>query len=82
MPVYDLFTYNHQVSLSIKATKVSKTEVLFIDKPIDLALIEKYLHFKGVKVNDNDTKAFLPVHLVLDSGEYARIKTETKPRVG
>jgi len=82
LPVYDLFTYNHQVSLSIKATKVSKTEVLFIDKPIYLALIEKYLHFKGVKANDNDTKAFLPVHLVLDSGKYARIKTETKPRVG
>ena len=81
MPVYDLFTYNHQVSLSIKATKVSKTEVLFIDRPIYLALIEKYLLFKGVKVNDNDTKAF-PAHLVLDSGEYARIKTETKPRVG
>lgn len=55
--------------------------MLFIDRPIYLALIEKYSHFKGVKVNDNDTKAF-PVHLVLDSGEYARIKTETKPRVG
>ena len=57
-------------------------ELLFIDKPNYLALIKKYLHLKGVNVNDNDTKASLPVHLVLDSGEYARIKTEIKPRIG
>ena len=37
---------------------------------------------KGVHVNDDDTKASLPVHVVLGSGEYARIKTETKPRIG
>ena len=36
----------------------------------------------GVKVHDDDTKASLPVHFVLGSGEYARIKTETKPRIG
>ena len=36
---------------------------------------------KGVHVNDDDTKASLPVHVVLGSGEYARIKTETKPKL-
>ena len=61
---------------------MNNTELLFIDKPNYLALIKKYLHLKGVNVNDNDTKASLPVHLVLDSGEYARIKTEIKPRIG
>ena len=33
-------------------------------------------------MNDNDTKASLPVNLVLGGGEYARIKTETRPRIG
>ena len=51
-------------------------ELLFIDNPNYLELIENYPHLKGVNVNDNDTKASLPVHLVLGSGEYARIKTE------
>ena len=37
---------------------------------------------KGVNVYDDDTKACLPVHMVLGSGEHARIKTETKPRIG
>ena len=72
--VYDLFTYNHQVSLSIKAIKVNKTEVLFIGKPIYLALIEKYLHFKGVKVNDNDTKAFFRFTLCLTVGNTQELK--------
>ena len=45
-------------------------------------LIGNYSHLKGVHVNDDDTKASLPVHVVLGSGEYARIKTETKPRIG
>ena len=84
LEVYDLEvqTVNHQFSLSVKATKVNKTELLSIDEPNYRALIEKYSHLKGVHVNDDDTKASLPVHVVLGSGEYARIKTETKPRIG
>ena len=53
-----------------------------IDNPNYRTLIGKYSHLKGVHVNDDDTKASLPVHVVLGSGEYARIKTETKPRIG
>lgn len=33
-------------------------------------------------MNDNYTKPSLPIHVVLGSGEYARIKTQTKPRIG
>ena len=84
LEVYDLELQfvDHQYSLSVKATKVNKTELLSIDNPNYRTLIEKYSHLKGVHVNDDDTKASLPVHVVLGSGEYARIKTETKPRIG
>ena len=84
LEVYDLQlqSVNHQFSLSIKATKVNKTELLFIDNPNYLELIDKYPHLRGINVNDKDKKASLPVHLVLGSGEYARIKTETRPRIG
>lgn len=78
----ELQSVDHQFSLSVKATKVNKTELLSIDNPNYRALIEKYSHLKGVNVNDNDTKASLPVHVILGSGEYARIKTETRPRIG
>jgi len=83
LEVYDLElqSVNHQYSLSVKAAKVNKTELLSIDYSNYRALIEKYSHLKGVHVNDDYTKASFPVHVVLGSGEYARIKTETKPKI-
>ena len=33
-------------------------------------------------MDDLDTKAILPVHLILGASDYARIKTETAPRIG
>lgn len=83
--VYDLRfqSVNHQFTLPVKATKINKSELLSIDNPNYRELPDKYPHLRGVYVNDNDTKARSPVHVVLGSGEYARIKTETetKPRI-
>jgi len=39
-------------------------------------------HFKGIKMTDSDTKEQPPAHVVSGSGEYARIKTDTKPLTG
>ena len=82
--IYDLSfqSVNHQFTLPVKATKINKSELLSIDNPNYRELPDKYPHLRGVYVNDNDTKARLPVHVVLGSGEYARIKTETKPHIG
>lgn len=80
--VYDLQfqSVNHQFSLSVRATRANKTELLSIDNLNYHVLVGEYLHLKGVNVNDDDMEASLPIHVVLGSGEYARIKTETKPR--
>ena len=58
LEVYDLQlqAFNHQFSLSVKATKVVKTELLSISNPNYRALIDKYLHLKGVNVHDDDKK--------------------------
>ena len=45
-------------------------------------VIDQYPHLKGVTIKEHDKKPHLPVHIVLGSGEYARIKTETPPRIG
>ena len=81
---YDLSfqSVNHQFTLSVKATKVNKSELLSIDNPNYRELINKNPHLRGVYIHDEDKKARLPVHVVLGSGEYARIKTETRPRIG
>ena len=66
---YDLSfrSVNHQFTLPVKATKVNKSELLAIDNPNYRAIINKNPHLRGVVV-----------HVVLGSGEYARIKTENK----
>ena len=61
---------NHQPSLSVKATKVDKAELLSIGNSNYRALIDKYSHLKGVNVHDDDTKASLPVHVVLGRGVH------------
>lgn len=68
--------------MSVKLTKVHKGELLTADNPHYQQLIDSYSHLRGVKIEDLDSKEELPVHVVLENGEYARIKTETKPHIG
>ena len=68
--------------LPVRAIKVNKAELLTIENPKYGELIGNYPHLKGVSVNDDYTKPILPIHVVLGSGEYAKIKTQTKPRIG
>ena len=84
LEIYDmkLDSLNGSFSLPVKATKVNKSELLSIDNPNYPELITQHPHLKGVTMNDNDVKDSLPVHVILGSGEYAKIKTQTKPRIG
>ena len=60
----------------------NKGELLTVDYPKYQQLINDYSHLKGIEIEDRDKKEQLPVHVVLGSGEYARIKTDTKPHIG
>ena len=66
-----------QPSIHVNATQVNKLTIL-----INREIINKNPHLRSVYIHDEDAKATLPVHVVLGSGEYARIKSETKPRIG
>ena len=69
-------------SMSVKLTKVHKGELLTVVNLHHQQLIDSYSHLRGVKIEDLDSKEELPVHVVLGSGEYAGIKTETKLHIG
>jgi len=45
-------------------------------------IITKYKHLKGVEIHDTNIKTKLPTDLILQSSEYAKIKTNLPPRVG
>ena len=84
LEIYDLefHSVDDQFVLPVRATKVNKAELLTIENPKYGELIGNYPHLKGVSVNDDYTKPILLIHVVLGSGEYAKIKTQTKPRIG
>ena len=69
-------------TLETEVTKVDRKELLTVDNPRYQETINKYPHLKGVRMEDRDDKQRLPVHLILGTSEYAKIKTETAPRVG
>ena len=68
--------------MNIELTKVHKPQLLTLQNPNYTALLSKYSHLEGVKIEDNDTRARFPIHVVLGTSEYAKIKTSTPQRVG
>ena len=47
-----------------------------------LDIITKYKHLKGVEIDDTDIKPKLPIDLILEASEYAKIKKNLAPSVG
>ena len=73
---------SEQFSMPIEVTKVEKGELVLLDNPNYRDLIHSYPHLKGVTMSDTDTKAKLPVHLILGASEYAKIKTNIPAKIG
>lgn len=68
--------------LETDVTLVKKRQLLSLENPRYQQVLERYDHLKGVKMDDMDTKEFLPVHLILGVCDYTKIKTETAPLIG
>ena len=67
--------------MGVTVSKVNKPELMKLDNPKYEKLLKKYAHLSEVEMDDKDTKAQLPIHLVLGASEYARIKTNTPPKI-
>ena len=68
--------------LETEVTKVDRGELLTLNNPQYKEIIAKFPHLKEVKMDDVDEKPHLPVHLILGVSDYAKIKTESKPKIG
>ena len=82
--VEHLETYEAEIG-SMKGVfnmQVNKGQLLSVDNSNYEALIGTYPHLEGVQMNDNAAKPQLPVDVVLGGGEYARIKTDSRPQIG
>ena len=73
---------NGSFDMNIELTKVHKPQLLTLDNPNYATLLSKYSHLKGLKIEDNDSRPEIPIHVVLGASEYVTIKTGTAQRVG
>ena len=73
---------NGKFRLETKVMKVDRGTLLSLDNPKYAEVIEKHPHLAGVYMNDRDEKPELPVHIILGVSDYAKIRTQTKPRIG
>ena len=60
--------------MNIELTKVHKPQLLTLDNPNYATLLSKYSHLGGVKIEDNDTRLQIPIHIVLRASEYEQLK--------
>ena len=81
--VYSFEVSNTQgtFNLRVDVTKVEKRELPSLPNPKYKEIISKFEHLKGVVIEDTDEKEELPVHMIIGTSEFSKIKTPTKPRV-
>ena len=82
--VYDIKVSNliGYCEIPVCVTKIKRSELLSLDNPDYPEMIKKYEHLRGVCMDDVDTKSALPVHLILGTNEYTKIKTSEAQRTG
>ncbi|PFX12136.1 hypothetical protein AWC38_SpisGene23954 [Stylophora pistillata] len=68
--------------LDVDITKVNKRELLVLENPSYKPLIKANPHLKAVRMDDEDTKQMLPVHIMLGANDFAKIRTGERLRVG
>ena len=51
-------------------------------KPKVFRSIKKHPHLRGVKMEDSDTKARLPVHVIIGANDSAKIRRSDRLRFG
>jgi len=82
--IYDVEIANLEKTFKLRTelNKVQRNVLINIDNPRYDQMKRDYPHLSDVVMSDADTKAELPIHVILGTSEYARIKTQTKPKLG
>ena len=72
---------DEKYAIPLGVTRIDRAELLSVENPNYAVMISKYPHLKGVYMEDTDLK-MLPVHVILGTSDYARIKTCESQRTG
>ena len=78
----DVSNLKGDVTIKTEVTRVDKEVLLTVPNPHYETIIGRYKHLHGVTMEDWDTKSELPIHMILGTDVYCKIKMEEKPRIG
>lgn len=78
----DIGDVNGKFAIPLEVTKVYKGEILFLDNPNYEEAIAKNPRLSGVVMNNQNKKSPLPVHLILGAEQYAKLTSESAPKIG
>ena len=84
MQVYEVVLGNvtGDFKLNVNITKIEKRELLSLENPHYERVLEENAHLRGVRMDDDDEKDQLPVHIILGANDFAKIRTAERLRVG
>ena len=61
---------------------VDNDVLLNVTNPNYGTMLTKYPHLTGIKMNENQTKATLLIHVILGASGFTKIKTQERPQIG
>ena len=68
--------------LFTEVTKVEKNVLLTIPNPKYQEMLKRHQHLSGITMDNKDKKAELPIHVIIGTNQYPKIKTKTPARIG
>ena len=71
-----------EFEFTTETNAVDKDVLLNVPNPDYGTMLTKYPHLTGIKMNENQTKATLPIHVILGAGDFTKIKTQERPQIG
>ena len=67
--------------LNLNIQEVEKDILLTVPNPEYKTLLQSYSHLRGVFIDDDDTKAELPVHIALGASDFSKITNNMPARI-
>ena len=83
IPVYsiELKYINYDFSFKTEISKLEKSVILQLPNPHYREIQNNYQYLRYITFNDYDTKSELPIHMILGTSDYTKIKTPERARI-
>ena len=79
---FEIQDINQEFKIGIEINKLEKEVLQELPNPNYPDIQKSYNHLKDIIINDTDTKKELPVHVILGAGDYTKVKTQERAKVG